>query len=315
MSEAPSTTRIVDRYEPLLGTVVEVRVELLGTGCDEEADELSETIAQEMLRLQSVLSSVDRTSEFARWCRGEIDEPSDDLRTVLALATRWQDRSEGRFNPAAGLLTERWRRAETEGVEPGDEELRTLVAAIERPRWSVVDGAIDRDVDATDCTLNALAKGWIADRGADLGSDTEGLWMVAVNAGGDVAVRGPGTLRVGIENPATPHDTAPPLTVVELRDAGLATSGDARRWFDVAGTRHSHVLDPRTGRPVDAAASITVVARTAADADALATILGVLPGSDAIAEAARLGLACLVVEHDGRTRTTDAWMELETDVS
>lgn len=309
-----TSTRLVDRYEPLLGTVVEVRIELRGRDRDAEADALSESIADEMLRLQSVLSSVDPTSEFSRWCRGEVLDPSPELSEVLALADEWQRRSSGRFDPAAGRLTERWRRAESEGIEPDDEELDRLVADIARPRWTVIDGAIVRSRDATDCTLNALAKGWIADRGADLVADVDDLVLVAVNAGGDIAARGPGSLLVGIEDPSTPYDNAPPLTAVELHSGGLATSGSARKGFTVAGIRRSHVLDPRTGRPVDEAASITIVADTAADADALATMLGVVPAADAAAEATALGLACLVVDRDGNRHSTREWRDIERGI-
>lgn len=309
-SSSGSTTVVADRYEPLLGTVVEVRIELEGSGREAEADALSESVAHEMLRLQSVLSSVDRASEFSRWCRGAVEQPSTELATVLELAARWRVCSDGRFDPAAGLLTDRWRRAEAEGVDPTDDELRALTEDIARPRWSIVEGSIVRHRDASDCTLNALAKGWIADRGAELAAAVDGLLLAAVNAGGDISVRGPDGLRVGIEDPTTPWDNATPLVVVRLRDAGLATSGSARRGFDIDGAHHSHVLDPRTGRPVDDAASITVVADDAATADVLATVLGVQPADDAIAEAEERGLPCLVVRSDGTRHTTDAWRDL-----
>ena len=63
---------------------------------------------------------------------------------------------------------------------------------------------------------------------------------------------------------------------IELRDAGMATSGRARRGYRIGGRWYSHVIDPRTGRTVDDVASVTVVASSAATADVLATLLGVL---------------------------------------
>lgn len=308
------TTRIVDRYEPLLGTVVEITVELSGTARD-DIDQVSESIAGEMLRLQSILSSVDPASEFSRWTRGQVDRPSEELSTVLVLASHWHSRSGGRFNPAAGVLTQRWTRAAAENATVDDAELERLAAAIAAPRWEVVGGEIRLLRDASDCTLNALAKGWIADRAAELATTVEGLVLVAVNAGGDIARRGTAPLLVGIEDPFTPFDTSPPMTVVELRAGGLATSGSARKWFDVAGTRQSHVLDPRTGRPVDGCASISVVAATAAEADVVATMLGVQPADAAVREAESLGFACLAVDGDGAVHATDAWRAIERSVS
>ena len=208
-------SRLVDRYEPLLGTVVEVRIELDGEGRDDEADALSNSIADEILRLQSILSSVDPASEFSRWCRGEVAEPSAELSTVLGLAASWQSVSRGRFNPAAGVLSDRWTQAAHDGIAPDDLELERLAADIAAPRWGVVDGTVRRHRDASDCTLNALAKGWIADRAVEF-ANAEGLLLVAVNAGGDIAVRGTTVLTVGIEDPFTPYDNATPLTTIAL---------------------------------------------------------------------------------------------------
>ena len=66
--------------------------------------------------------------------------------------------------------------------------------------------------------------------------------------------------------------------MLELKDAGVATSGDYRKaWTDAQGRRVSHILDPRTGQPIGhALASVSVVHRDAAWADALATALMVL---------------------------------------
>jgi thiamine biosynthesis lipoprotein len=306
-----STTRTSDRYEPLLGTVVEIDLELDGVGREPEADAFSSAIVDEMVRLQSILSSVDPDSEFSRWCRGEQSDTSPELLTVLALAADWQRRSRGRFTPAAGRLTRLWRAAELDGCEPDPAELATVVADIGEPRWSVVDGVAVRLVDTTDCTLNALAKGWIADRALAIAMAAEGVVSATINAGGDLVTGGRSERRIGIEDPATAWDNAPPLTTIVLRDAGLATSGGARRGFNIDGVLHSHVLDPRTGRPVDDVASISVVAPTAAEADVLATVLGVEPAVDALAEATALGLACLMVTADGQVLATEGWRRLE----
>lgn len=306
-----STTRTSDHYEPLLGTVVEIDLELDGVGREPEADVLSTAIAEEMVRLQSILSSVDPDSEFSRWCRSEHSDTSPELAEMLALAADWQRRSQGRFTPAAGRLTRLWRAAELDGREPDPAELAPVVAEIAEARWSVVDGVAVRLGDTTDCTLNALAKGWIADRALAIATTADGVIAATINAGGDIVTGGRSERHIGIEDPRTPWDNAPPLTTIVLRDAGLATSGGARRGFHIDGVLHSHVLDPRTGRPVDDVASISVVAPTAAEADVLATVLGVEPAADALSEATAMGLACLVVTADGQVLATEEWRRLE----
>jgi thiamine biosynthesis lipoprotein len=84
---------------------------------------------------------------------------------------------------------------------------------------------------------------------------------------------------VGVEDPATPG--AGPLGRLELERGALATSGDARRFVLVAGRRLGHILDPRTGWPVEGAPrSVTVMAASCIEAGTLAT-LAILRGPDA----------------------------------
>ena len=100
----------------------------------------------------------------------------------------------------------------------------------------------------------------------------------------------------------------PPLARVRVANAGLATSGSARRGFRVAGRWFGHVIDPRTARPVDHVASATVLAPDAATADVVATIAGVQPVDEAIATVDGWdGVEVLLVDHDGRQWPSAGW--------
>jgi FAD:protein FMN transferase len=95
---------------------------------------------------------------------------------------------------------------------------------------------------------------------------------VMVNLGGDIRATADGAhaWMIGIEDPA--HEGG---VVGELRitAGGVATSGDARRYCLVDGVRLGHILDPRTGWPVDGAPkSVTVVAETCTSAGFLSTL-------------------------------------------
>ena len=73
---------------------------------------------------------------------------------------------------------------------------------------------------------------------------------------------------VGLRHPQR-HDTR--WATVRLRDCAMATSGSGEQYFEVEGKRYGHIIDPRTGMPAEGRASVTVIAPTAAEADALAT--------------------------------------------
>jgi thiamine biosynthesis lipoprotein len=110
---------------------------------------------------------------------------------------------------------------------------------------------------------SGLVKGWSVDRAAAL-LDEAGVHNYALNAGGDIRLRGdalPETRwRVGIQHPLIRDRIA---AVVEAVDLAVATSG--------AYARGEHVIDPHTGRPPEGVLSVTVVGPDLATADAYAT--------------------------------------------
>jgi thiamine biosynthesis lipoprotein len=85
--------------------------------------------------------------------------------------------------------------------------------------------------------------------------------------------------------------------VLRLRNRGLGTSGGAFQQFVAEGRTYSHIIDPRTGEPAEGPASLTVLAPSAADADALSTALYLL-GTEAAKEYAALHpeVGILIVE-------------------
>ena len=123
--------------------------------------------------------------------------------------------------------------------------------------------------------------------------------------------------RVAVERPDELNRSI--YAVVQLRDLGMATSGDYRSFILEDGTRRSHLIDPRKGHPVmHALASVSVVDLSTARADALATALGVMGAEEGFALAEREGIAAyfIVREAQGefRARSTAAFAPLLVSV-
>lgn len=297
----------MDRYHGLLGTVVEVRVACAdGT----VAAAAGARAVAEIARLESLLTVHDAGSELVRWRSGALDDPGAELTAVLALALDWQRRSGGAFNPRTARLSAVWRGAEADQRDPDPAVLDEQAQAIADPAYRVVDGRVRRLAACDGLDLNAIAKGWIVDRAVDaaLRDDGDRIAHVVVNAGGDLRHRGSGAVRVGVEDPLRPFDNAAPIDVVTVANAAVATSGSARRGVRIGGRRHSHVIDPRTGRPVAHTASATVLAPDAATADAIATVAGVLTPDAALVFVDRVdGAAALVVAADGAQHRSARW--------
>ncbi len=298
------------RYQGVLGTDLHV---LVGGATEDAAEHAQARVVDEIVRLDGLLSTHGTDTPLARWVAGDdgIALPAEAV-AVLAAASRWYARSDGAFHPALGAVLARWRQSERDGHLPDPAECRDLV---ERSRVLpyVVDGdRVERTGDTRVLALDALAKGWVVDRAAEAGlrGHTDGALWVMVNVGGDLRVAGPGSVRVGVEDPAYAVDNADPLGVVEVTSA-LASSGSARRGFRVDGRWFGHVVDPRTGWPVDEVAGATVIARDAATADVLATVVGVagLDHPRAQALLREEGAAAVAVSTTGRVSTSPTWRD------
>jgi thiamine biosynthesis lipoprotein len=140
---------------------------------------------------------------------------------------------------------------------------------------------------------------YLIDVGSELraqGADPKGHpWQVAIE-------RPPPELTPAIDDQTVDDSNArsatdePPMHIVSLKDAGIATSGNYRYFFDYNGRRYSHRIDPRTAEPISSAlAAVTVIAPEAMHADALATALTVLGPDEGLEYAQRHDIAALFI--------------------
>ena len=161
--------------------------------------------------------------------------------------------------------------------------------------------------------LGSIGKGYAIDRAVDV---IRRHWFPtsALIHGGQSSLfalgsppgRFGGRWEVALRNPFRPET---PLGVLRLRNRGLGTSGGAFQQFVVDGQVYGHILDPRTGEPASGPASVTVLAPTAADADALSTAFFLLGAEAAEAYTASHPEVGIVIveegEADGSPRLTD----------
>jgi thiamine biosynthesis lipoprotein len=273
---------------------------------DEPANErIRAAIDRELALADRLFSGWSATSEISRLNGHATTAPfavSPETLQALELARRASELSGGAFDVTVAPLVEAWGFGPSPGprVAPAPEALAALRARVDyrllqldRKRSSVTKARPD-----VACDVSAHAGGWAADRIAGA-LVALGHKDVLVDVGGEVAARGRradgGRWRVAVEWPDQARGRA---LVIELEDAAVATSGDYRKaWTDAQGRRLSHILDPRTGRPIaHDLASVTVVDRDGAWADALATALLVLGPQEGRALALRERLAARFVQ-------------------
>ena len=150
--------------------------------------------------------------------------------------------------------------------------------------------------------LSAIAKGYGIDQLARY-LESQGIENYMVEIGGDLRVKGLNARQeawqIAIEKPDVTNRSV--YRVFPVQGTGMATSGDYRNYFEVDGKRYTHIIDPRTGRPVaHKLASVTVLSDTAMQADGLATALLAMGEVDGPALAEKNGIAAFFLIREGQ---------------
>lgn len=319
---APVPPRIVLVRGEVMGTTYAVKV-VADTRQEQSAQGQAalETIVHEALRgVDEAMSTYKPDSELSAFNDGPADTDvalSPGLAEVMTLAFDVNRRSDGAFDVTVGPLVDRWgfgAQGELEAL-PTEAELDTLRARLGHDHLRLGDGTLRKDAPDLRVDLSAIAKGYGVDQAA-AALEAAGYDDFLVEVGGEVRVAGTTEAgrpwRLAVEKPSSGDRAI--HEVVALQDLALATSGDYRNFTVVDGVRYSHTIDPTTGRPVEhRLASVSVVAPTCAEADALATALNVLGPERGLALAKREGLPALFLVGDPadlEAHATAAWTAL-----
>ncbi len=297
----------VTRTLPLMGTFVAITVV-------HESVDLAEAAVgrafQEMERLMSVFDRHRGDTAVSVLNRdGRLSGAPWELSTVLERARSIHGLSDGAFDPTVAPVVDALRRRAAEGLslELSQGEMAELLALVDATQVHNQDGCITLVRQGMALTLDGIAKGYIVDRASSVLS-TCGVHDHLVNAGGDIRVsgsKGPGQpWTVAIEDPAKGGRYP---DVISLQTGAVATSGSYEVYFDRRRVHH-HVVTPATGRSPQTAVSVSILAPTAMEADALATAVMVMGPRQGLAFIDSLpGRECLVITSTGAQLSSRRW--------
>ncbi len=215
---------------------------------------------------------------------------------LLDFAATLHAMSDGLFDPTSGSLRKAWdfRAARL----PDQAHIDALLSLVGWPQVRWKDNRIELPRAGMELDFGGFGKEYAADRAATL-LQQHGVAHGMVNLGGDIRLVGPrpggAVWSLGIQHP---RDAKRMLATLMLGTGALATSGDYERYFELDGVRYCHLLNPRTGRPVNAWRSVSVVAPACLAAGALTTV-AMLKGGDALAFLAAQNVAYLAVDAAG----------------
>lgn len=302
----------VFHHENVLGTSLELKI---GAASGTGAEEAGAAALAEIDRLARILSSYDPASEFSAWAKtsGQAVRVSPELFEVLGLFDQWRERTGGALDASAEAIGRLWKNAAAEKRLPAETEIAAAVKSARQPHWRLdLKNRTATHLDHVPLVLNSFTKSYIASRAADAVLARPQIRAVVVNIGGDIVVRGALTEPVDITSPKADAENDRPLARIAVNNRTVATSGSYRRGVEIAGHRYSHIVDPRSGRPVDHILSATVISENAAQAGALATALCVLPADEGLKLAGSIaGVECLLITRDGTRHASRGWAAYE----
>lgn len=245
----------------VFGTLVEVSI----YGEDEAQARAAVTaVMREFQRLHDMLHAW-KPSELSNlnmaFARGRPQTVTPELAALVRDAARISAQSDGLFNPAIGGLIHAWgfQADDFKAVLPNERKIAALVHANPKMSDITFDGERLRSRNlAVKLDLGGYAKGYALDRAADI-LRQRGIHNALINIGGNVlalGTHGKRAWRIGIQHPRKPG----PIATLELRDGeAIGTSGDYQRFFEVDGKRYCHLIDPRTGHPVQGVEAVTIL--------------------------------------------------------
>ena len=245
------------------------------------------------------------TSAINRAAGGAAVAVDAETAALLDYADQCFRLSDGRFDVTSGVLRRAWDFRRTPPRLPDAGELAALCTLVgwqdvERDGRSVRLPRAGMEID-----FGGIGKEYAADRAAAILAG-HGVAHALVNLGGDVRARGGqadgAPWRIGVRHPRAAEAGAA-IASVAVTDGAVATSGDYERFIEVDARRYCHLLDPRSGWPVHAWQSVSVLAPLAVVAGSVATI-AMLCAEGAPAFLAAQGLPWLGIDAVGRVHGT-----------
>ena len=296
----------LDAERPAMGTRVAVRAFARSAGRLEEA--VGQAFA-EMDRLIAVFTRYESDSALSVLNdAGRLRGPPPELARVLRRADRYHGLTRGTFDVTVAPLVDLFegRPGHPAGSPPGAGEIAEARERVGARHLQASRRVIRYERPGMEVTLDGIAKGFIVDAMA-AALEQHRVRNYLVDGGGDLRTRGrsaDGPWTVAVRDPDRLESF---LDVLRPGDGAVATSGSYERYNHTDG-RYHHLVDGGSAVSPGHARSVSVMAPTAMDADALATAVFILgPAAGLKFIDSRAGCACLILDRNGRRLTSRGW--------
>ena len=267
---------------------------------------VKQLIDKRLIHVNKLMSTYDPTSELSRFNQYRFEQPfaiSPETRKVVLEAMRLGELSDGVLDVTVGPLVNLWGFGPTMRPEsiPSQQDVDAVRAYTGLDKLTVVKDGLVKAHPQLYVDLSTIAKGYGVDVVAEL-LEEQGVESYLVEIGGEMRVKGDkgngSEWLIAIEKPVS--DARAVQKIISIGDNAIATSGDYRNYYEQDGVRYSHLIDPRTGKPIQHnTVSVTVIYPSSMTADGMATAFNVMGWESAIALAEQNDLAVFIVKREG----------------
>jgi thiamine biosynthesis lipoprotein len=298
--------RTLQKTETIMGTDVTITVIARSR---EEGEAAIDAGMAELRRLDAMMSLYKDASEITKVNLAAGKGPvhvSPEMIEVVEHAATISKISDGVFDVTIGPLVVLWQMRLKEGKIPTDDELSRI-----RPLVNYRNIIVNRKASTIFLTKAGMImdfggmKGYMADRVADLFRE-RGIENAVIAVAGDIWVLGHredgSPWRIGVQHPRE-HDKT--VTVLELSDKYVSTSGDYERFVIREKKRYHHIIDPRTGKPSKGVISATLIGDKGAFIDPLTKIPFILGPEEGMKIVRKFGAEAIIVDEQGKVFMTD----------
>lgn len=269
----------VVRSESLLHTAVQLSV--YHKGKEAALDEAVAYMKDMELLLSTHLETSDvyKINQNAGKQAVKVDERTF---KVVQKALDMSQKSQGKFDVTIGAVTNLWRIGDTEKAnKPDDQQIKNNLSLINYKdiTLDVTNRTIKLEKEGMVMELGGISKGFIADEVKSI-FEKHGITTAIINLGGNVVVMGTSPnyetgWNVGVQDPDEIRGTV--VGSVPVRNTSVVTSGIYERYLEVDGVKYHHIMDPKTGYPVENNISgVTVITSQSIQADGYSTVLFLL---------------------------------------
>lgn len=247
---------------------------------EKEIDKAFVIARRAMSDVVRICNFFDPASELAKLNASAAKKPfvcSPELWQILSETQKFHALSGGVFDPTIRPLMKVWGFHRKRKTLPSQAEINEAKArcGFGKLRFDKAKRSIFFTVPGMSIDLGGIAKGWAVDKAAEAVLKNTSIRIGIIDLGGNIRCfpqppPGKEFYTVAVKNPKNPGRF---IALAFMRDECAATSGNYERYVVIGGKQYTHIIDPRSGRPVEGVLSSTVITKRGVDSDALSTSL------------------------------------------